>query len=135
MSFKHLLIFNVITFAIFWRKKSIIIFFRSLTFVSENTPKIISIGPLITEKQSFRKLKILVCFISKIKKPDIFNFPSIKYFVKCFLFLKNWNVRVNYCGNYGLSSLLFCFTGHNLEKLNNRQRETAVNSLVHCFES
>ena len=33
-------------------------------------------------------------------------------------------------------TLLFCFTGHNLEKRNkNRQRETAVNSLVHYFES
>ena len=31
--------------------------------------------------------------------------------------------------------LLFCFTGHNLEKLNNWQRETAVNSLAHYFES
>ena len=35
----------------------------------------------------------------------------------------------------GLSNLLFCFTVHNLEKLNNRQREAAVNSLVHYFES
>ena len=120
------------------RKKSIIIFFRSLTLVSENMPKIISIGPLITEKQSFRKLKtlsILACFISKMKKPDIFNFPSIKCFVKRFLDLKIWNVRVNYCGNYGPSKLLFCFTGNNLEKCYNGQRETAVNSLVYYFES
>ena len=107
-----------------------IIIFRSLTFVSESTPKIKSIGPLITEKRSFKKWKILPTFarfISKIKKPDIFNFPSIKYFVKRFLFLKIWNLRVNYCRNYGLSNLLFYFTGHNLEKLNNGQRETAVN--------
>ena len=123
---------------LYFEKNCVIIFFRSLTLVSENTPKIISIGLLITEKRSFKKLKILSIlarFISKIKKPDIFNFPSIKYFVKCFLFLKIWNVRVNYCGNYGPSNLLFCFTGHNLEKLNNRQREPAVNSLVHYFES
>ena len=55
--------------------------------VSENMPKIISIGLLITEKQSFKKMKIgsiLACFISEIKKPDICNFPSIKYFVKLF---------------------------------------------------
>ena len=73
-----------------------IIIFRSLTFVSESTPKIKSIGPLITEKRSFKKWKILPTFarfISKIKKPDIFNFPSIKYFVKRFLFLKILNVK------------------------------------------
>ena len=133
-------IWYVITFAIFWEglwnylKKN---FFRSLTLVSENTPKVISIGPLITEKRSFKKLKILsvwACFISKIKKPDILDFSSIKYFAKR-LFLNIWNLRVNYCGNYGPSNLLFCFTGRDLEKLNNRQGETAVNSLVRCFES
>ena len=58
------------------------------------------------EKRSFKKLFILVCFISKIKKPGTFNFPSIKYFVKWFLFLKIWNVRVNYCGNYRPSNLI-----------------------------
>ena len=72
-------------------------------------------------------LSIFARLISEIKKPDIVNFTSIKYFVKRFLFLKVWNVRVNYCGNYGPSNLLFCSTGHNLEKLNNGQRETAVN--------
>ena len=134
MSFKH----HMLQLLLYFEKNCEIIFFRRLTSVSEKTPKIISIGPLIMEKRSFKKLKILsilVLFISKIKKPAIFNFPSIKYFVKCFFFLKIWNVKVNYCGNYGPSNLLFCFTGHNLEKLNNRQRETAVNSLVHYFES
>ena len=123
---------------LYFEKNWEIIFFRKLTSVSENTSKIISIGPLITEKQSFKKLKILSIlarFISKIKKADIFYFASIKYFLKCFLFLKIWNVRVNYCENYGPSNLLFCFTGHNLEKLINRQREIAVNSLVRYFES
>ena len=56
---------------------------------------------------------------------------SVKYFGKC-LFRK---VRVNHCRNYGPSNLLFCFTEHNLEKLNNREIETVVNSLVHYFES
>ena len=113
-------------------------YFRSLTLLFENTPKIISIGSLITEKRPFEKLKILSAlarFISKIKQGDIFNFLSVKYFSKRFLFLKILNVRVNYCGYYGLSNLLFCFTGHNLEQLNNRQRETAVMSLVNYFES
>ena len=103
---------------LYFEKNCKIIFFRGLSSVSENAPKIISIGTLITEKLSFKKLKIwsiLARFISKIKKSDILNFPSIKYFVKCFLFLKIWNARVNYCGNYRPSNLLFCFTGQSLE--------------------
>ena len=58
--------------------------------VSENTPKIISIGPLITEKRPFKKLKILsflTRFISKLRKADIFNFLLGKYFGRPFLFL------------------------------------------------
>ena len=55
-------------------------------------PKIISIGLLITEKRSFKKLKILsiwrFLFQKQRKKPEIFNFPLIKYFVIRFLFLK-----------------------------------------------
>ena len=74
-------------------------------------------------------------FISKINKADIFNFLSVKYFDRRFLFLKILYVRANYSGNYGPSNLLFCFTGHNLEQLNNRQRETAATSLVHFCES
>ena len=73
--------------------------------------------------------------MSKKKKSDIFNFLSVKYFIKPFLLLKISNVRVNYCGNYGPSNLLFCVTGYNLEKLNNRQRKTAANSLVQNIES
>ena len=113
-------------------------FIKAILKSPENTSKIISIGILITERQPFKRMKILSIlarFISKIKKPDVFNFSSIKYFVKCFLFLKTWNVSVNYCGNYGPSNLSFCLSEHNLEKLNNRQRKTAVNSLVHYFES
>ena len=112
-------------------------FIKAILKSPENTSKIISIGILITERQPFKRMKILsilACFISKIKKPDVFNFSSIKYFVKCFLFLKIWNVRANYCGSYGPSNLLFCFTGHNLETLNNRQREAVVNSIVHYFK-
>ena len=129
---------NLICYNSYFEKNCEVIYFRSLTLVFENMPKIISIGPLITEKQSFEKLEILSIlarFISKMKKADIFNFLSVKYFGKSFLFLKIWNVRINYCGNYGLSNLLFCFTEHNLKQLNNRQRETAVNSLAHYFES
>ena len=138
MSLKHLLIFNMLWLLLYFEKNCKIIFFRGFSSVSENAPKIISIGTLITEKLSFKKLiilSILARFISKIKKSDIFNFLSIKYFVKCFLFLKIWDVRVNYCGNYRPSNLLFCFTGQNLEKLNNRQRETDVNSLLRYLQS
>ena len=56
-----------------------------------NSPKIISIAPLVTEKRSFKKLKILSVlahFISKIKKSDIFKFLSVKYFGKRSLFPK-----------------------------------------------
>ena len=80
-------------------------------------------------------LSVLAGFISKIKQADIFNFRSVKYFSKHFLFQKIWNVWVNYCVNYMQSNSLFCFAGYNLEQLNNRQRETDVNSLVHYFES
>ena len=133
-NFRHLVCYN---FCYILRKFRNYIF-RSLKLVSENTPKIISVELLITEKRFSKKLKILSIlahFISKIKKPDMFNFSSIKYFVKRFFFIKIWNVRVNYCGNYRPSSLIFCFTGHNLENLSNREKEIAVNSIVHYFES
>ena len=122
---------------LYFEKNCKVIHFRSLTLVFENMPKIISISPLITEKRSIKKLKVLSVlarFISKMKKADIFSFLSVKYFGKRFLFLKTLNVKVNYYGNYGPSNLLFCFTGYILEQLNNRQRETAVNLLVHYFK-
>ena len=91
---------------------------------------------------AFKKfcMEMRLCYISKItnvkkKKSDIFNFLSVKYFIKPFLLLKISNVRVNYCGNYGPLNLLFCVTGYNFEKLNNRQRKTAANSLVQNIES
>ena len=95
------------------RKKCEIILFRSLLLISENTPKIISIGPPIMEKRPFKKLKILaflVPFISKTKKADIFNFSSVKYFGKRLSFLKIWHIWVNHCWNYGPPNLLFRFT-------------------------
>ena len=128
---------------VYFEKNWEVIYFKSLTLVFENLPKTISIGPLVKEKRPFKKLKILSVlapFTSKIKKADIFNFLSVKYFGKLFLLtkiylLKLQNVRVISSGNYEPSNLLFYFTGHNLEQLNNRQRETAVNSLAHYFES
>ena len=50
---------------------------------SENTPKIISIGPPIKEKWLLKKLKMLlflVPFISKTEIVNIFYFPSLKCF-------------------------------------------------------
>ena len=82
---------SVITFALSQKKLSEVILFRSPTEVSENTPRIISIGSAITVKRPFKKLKILfflASFISKIKTADIFNFLSVKYFDKGLLFLK-----------------------------------------------
>ena len=123
---------------LYFDKNCEIIFFRILTIVSEKMPKIMSTGLLITEKRPFKKLKnlsILARFISKIKKSDISNFLSVKYFGKRLFFQKTWNVRVNNCANYRPSNLLFWFTGDKIEKLNKRQRHIAVNSLVHYFEN
>ena len=87
--------------------------FRSLTFISENTLKIISIGPSVMEKRLFKKLKILAFlafFILKTKRADIFNFSSVKCFGKLLLFLKIWHIWVNHCWNSGPSNLQFRFT-------------------------
>ena len=111
--------------------------FRNLTMVSENTPKIMSIGLPITEKRPFKKLKtllLLVPFISKTKIVDIFSFPSVKCYRYCLSLLNNWQISVNYCWNYGPSNLLFRFTWYSWQQLNNRQRKTAVNLLIHLFE-
>ena len=81
-------------------RKNVKLYFLEASLVSENTPKIISIGPPIMEKQPFKKLKILAflaSFISKTKRADIFNFSSIKYFGKGLSFLKSWHIWVNYC--------------------------------------
>ena len=90
----------------------------------ENTPKTTSIGSPITEKLSFKKLKILsflAPFISKTKTVDTFNFLLVRYFSKGLLFLKTWHIRVHYCWNYGPSNLLFRFFRCRLGHLNNRQ--------------
>ena len=114
-----------------------IILFRSLMQVSENTPKIISIGPPIKQTRPFKKLKILSIlapFISKIKLAEICNFLSVKYFGKHLSFLKIWHIRVNYCWSYGPSNLQFRFTAYSLHQLNNKQMKTSVNLLTHFFE-
>ena len=101
-------------------------------------PKIISIGPPITEKRPFKKLKILsflVAFISKIKTADVFNFLSVKYFGKGLLFLKIWHIKVNYCWSYEPPNLLFRFFRYRLGHLDNRQTKIAENSTIHFFES
>ena len=59
--------------------------------VSENTPKIISLGPPMMEKRPFKKLKIwssLLPFVSKTKIADTFNFLLLKYFHWRLSFLK-----------------------------------------------
>ena len=71
-------------------------------------------------------LPVLVHFVSKVKKSNIFSFLAVKYFGKRSFFPKIWNVRVNYFANYRLSNLLFCFTGQNLEQLNNSCKLTSI---------
>ena len=103
----------------------------------ENTSKTTSIGSPITEKRSFKKLKILsflAPFISKTKTVDIFNFLLVRYFSKGLLFLKTWHIRVNYCWNYRPSNLLFRFFHCRLGHLNNRQIKIAENLTMHFFE-
>ena len=113
-----------------------VIFVRSLTYVSENTPKTISIRPCITEKLTFEKLKILsflAPFISKLKRADILDFLSVKYFSKGLLFLKIWHIRLNYCWRYRPSNLLFRFFCYRLGHLDNRQTKIVENSKKHFF--
>ena len=76
-------------------------------------------------------LSFLVFFISKIKRTDIFNFLSVKYFGKGSWFLEIWLVRANYCWNYGPSNLLFRFFRFHLAHLNNSQTKIAENSTIH----
>ena len=96
---------------------------------------LISIGAPITKKRPLKKLKILsfsAFFISKKKKKtaDIFNFVSVKYFGKSLLFVKLWQIRVNYCWNYGPLNLLFRFFRFRLGHLNNRQTKKGENSTI-----
>ena len=129
--------FNMLKLSLSFEKNCAIILFRSLIMVSENTTKIMLIGPLITKKRSFKKLSILLFFppfISKAKIVDIFNFPSLKCFGYCLSFLNIWHKSLNYCWNYGPSNLLFRFTWYSWQQLNNRRRKTEVNLLIHLFE-
>ena len=137
MSFKQLLIFRLLSLLLYLEKNCEVILFRRLTLVSENTPKITSIGPPITEKRPFKKLKILsflASFISKIKTVDIFDFLSFKYFGKGLLFLKFWLIRVNYCWNYRPSNLLFYFFRLHLGHLSNRQTKIAENWTIYFLK-
>ena len=104
--------------------------------MSENAPKTTSIGPPITEKRLFEKLKILSfleLFISKIKTDCIFNVLSVRYFRKGLLFLKNLHIRVNYCWNSGPSNLLYCFFHCRIGHLNNRKTRKAENWTIQFF--
>ena len=105
--------------------------------MSENKPKITSIGPPITEKRPFKKLKMLsflAPFISKIKTISIFYISAniVKYIGKGLLFLKIWHIRVNYCWSYGPSNLLFRFFRYRLGHLDNRQKKWVF---VECFKA
>ena len=94
-NFWHLVCYN---FCYFLKKTAKLYFFEA-SQVSENTPKIISIGQRITEKLPWKlkMLSFLGVFYLKNKTTDIFNFLSVKYFGIGLLFLKIWHIRVNYC--------------------------------------
>ena len=76
-------------------------------------------------------MSLLVPFISKTKRADIFNFQSVEYFDKRLPFLEIWHIWVKHCWNYEPSNLLFRFTQHSLEQTKSRQRKTALNSLIY----
>ena len=123
---------------LYLEKNCEVILVRSLTQVFENTPKIISIGPRITEKLPFKKLKILsflAPFISKTKTAEIFIFLLVKYFGRGLLFLKIRHKRVNDCWSYGPSNLLFLFFHYRLAHLDNRQTKIAEISKMHFLKA
>ena len=88
VSFKQLLTFRFLQLLLYLEKSCEVILFRSLTQVSQNTPKTTSTGSPITVKRSFKKLKILSFVAPFISTVDIFNFLSVRYFRKGLLFLK-----------------------------------------------
>ena len=114
------------------------ILFRSLTQVSENMPKIISIRPRITEKLPFKKLKtlsFLAFFYFKNENSSHFQFYiTLIYRQRC-VFLKIWHIRVNYCWSYRPSNLLFRFFRCRLGHLDNRQEKIAENTKQRFVES
>ena len=80
----------------YFEKNCEVIYFRSLTLLFENMPKIISIGSLITEKRPFKRLKILSVlarFISKIKKILQFQFSINQIFRQMLFVSKNWKCK------------------------------------------
>ena len=124
-----------------FEKNCKIILFRSLTMISENTPKIMLIGPPVMQKQPFKKLKILLFlppFISKAKMVDIFNFPSLKCFGYCLSFwifdiygstiVEITDRRTSYFGSLDTADNNL-ITDEGLANL-----LTAVNLQIHLFE-
>ena len=53
---------------------------------------------------------------------------------KVLSYLKNWDIGVNYCWNYGLSKLLLHFIEYRLDQLNKKHTKIAVNSTMQYFE-
>ena len=68
------------------------------------------------------------------KIADIWNFNWIKYLGKGLSYLKNWDIEVNYCWNYGPSKLLLHFIKYRLDQLNIKHTKTSVNSTIQDFE-
>ena len=64
----------------------------------------------------------------------IWNFKWIKYLGKGLSYLKNWDIGVNYCWNYGPSKLLLHFIEYRLDQLNIKHTKTAVNLTIQYFE-
>ena len=74
------------------------------------------------------------CSFFQKKIADIWNFQWIKYLGKGLSYLKNSDVGVNYCLNYGPLKLLLCFIEYRLDQFNSKHTKTVVNSTIQCFE-
>ena len=132
MSFKQLLTFRLLELLLYLEKSCEVRLFRSLLYVSENTPKIISIGPPITEKRPFKKLKIFPFWRLLFQKYLHFQFSISQIFRQRVTVSENLTCKSQLLWNYGPSNLLFRFR-YRLGHLNNRQTKIVENSKKHFF--
>ena len=131
------------TFAISWRKLQSYIFCKLHIGLWKHAKNHVSMAFHYGET-TLKKIENLVLFgafwkfcpfISKIRTADIFSFLSVKYFDKGLLILKRWRIRLNYCWNYGPSTLLFRFFPYRQCHLNNRQTKVVENSKIHFLKA
>ena len=122
MSFKQLLTFNMLQRLLYFEKNCEIIYIRSQTLVFENMPKIISIGLVITYKRPLKNWKFSLFWGAKIKKIWHFQFPVSQIFWQTFFVSENLKCTGQLL--WKLRAVQLAIVSLNLEKFNNRQRES-----------